>query len=266
MTHCNKIHYFFATFLIALFLFGCKSNSSTEVIKLVSASGPEFGEFVITGADQIEIENEIGGIILNGSNSKDTIQYYLNKMVRAETVLKAESEFSEIKLINEQEDNSIKYSIFAPENSAYYEYYCSMSLDIPYELPCSINQPNKGVHSNYLDSTLIIQNSTGMIEVTKHTGSCDVKTSLGNIFIETILPEKGFCRSYSASGNIRLEILVNTSATIYAKTADGLVSYENLTILDLEESDDQLIGKLGSGDGEIYLETNQGNIEIVGFN
>ncbi len=64
---------------------------------------------------------------------------------------------------------------------------------------------------------------------------------------------------------IILKVPTNTSATIYAKTSAGSVTYSNLTISDLVESDGLLTGNLGSAHGEIHLETENGDIEIIGF-
>ncbi len=258
-------HFLTLTLLVGALLFGCDSDNPVETIKLVSSSGRVFGEIVLSNNGNMKIENRIGGIILSGVSSRDTIDYFLYRMVKAETVAKAQGRMNEIVLVSEGKDDTMNCSISAPQNSEYYEFYSSLSLDVPYKMPCIVKSPNLGVTASYLDTTLTILNSNGTIDVIKHSGSCDVKTSAGEISIEMMVPGNGFCRSYTSTGDIILKLPTNTSATIYAKTSAGSITYSNLTISDLVESDGLLTGKLGSANGEINLETESGNIEIIGF-
>jgi len=267
MNKIKKIshHYLTLTLLVGALLFGCDTDNPVETIKLVSSSSREFGEIMLSNNGSIKIENRIGGIILSGLSNRDTIDYFLYRMVKAETAAKAQERFEDIVLVSEGKDDTLNCSISAPKNSEYYEFYSSLSLDVPHKVPCTVKSPNLGVTASYLDTTLTILNSNGTIDLIKHSGSCDVKTSAGDVSIEIMVPENGFCRSVTSSGDIVLNIPTNTSATIYAKTSAGSVTYSNLTITDLVESDGLLTGKLGSANGEIHLETENGNIEIIGF-
>jgi hypothetical protein len=262
----KKNLYMFSVIFISLLNSGCNSNSPTEVVKLVSTSEREFGELEISNIKNLTVENRIGGILLNGIDYDVPMEYYLYKTVRAETIIKGQERFDEILLESNAENDTINYFISSPDSSAYYVSYCSLSLDILNDITCVVNSPNRGVFTSYLDTTLTVFNSTGKIEVLKHTGSCDVKTSVGDVLIEMILPENGYCRAFSASGNVKLEIHNTASAIISAKAENGSIIFYNLEISDLEQSNGSLSGKLGSGAGEIYLETKSGDIEIVGFN
>jgi len=193
------------------------------------------------------------------------VQYFLDKTINAETRIKVLEQFDAIVINSMSENDSLKCSVTAPYNSDYFEYYSDLNLDVPYKVPCTINSPNNGVLTTYLDTTLYVQNSFGKIEVEKHEGSCDLKTSAGDILIEMILPENGYCRSYSASGKIKLKIPKLSSASVYAKTLNGTVTFTNLDILNIEEADGLLSGKLAEGNGTIHLETKNGDIEIAGF-
>jgi len=247
-------------------MFGCNQNNPTEIINLVEESDTEFGEITIINSKHIEVENRIGSILLSGVPVANVVQYYIYKTIKAETNIKAKEHFEDISIQSVQIIDTTKCSIDAPGNTEYIEYSCLFGLDIPYGKPCTINRLNKGITTSQLSSSLYVKNSLGKIEVTKHTGSCDVKTSSGNVYIEMILPASGFCRSYTSSGEIKLEIPVNTSANINAKTSNGVISYSNLNIQNIIQSTGKLSGQIGSGNGIILLETEKGNIEIAGFN
>jgi len=160
----------------------------------------------------------------------------------------------------------LKCSVNTPNNSDYYNYFCNLFMEIPYEMPCTIKSPNKGVSAYSLDTTLYVLNSSGEIDVARHNGSCDLKTSFGDILVEISIPENGYCHCKTASGNIKVMIPTTSSASILAKTSNGKITFTNLDIKISEEYPGFLSGSIGSGKGSIYLETDDGNIEIIGFN
>ena len=251
---------------VIIFLFvGCKSDSPLEVISLVSAYGQESGGISIGDHNVLVVDNRIGGIIINGRDSIDVIDYFLYKQVNAETIVGAQQQFGEIVLLSSTENDSLKCTISAPLNSERFEYYCSLSLDVPARLPCVIKSPNRAVSTAYLDTTLTVSGSEGDIEVARHSGSCDLETTEGDILVEMILPQSGFCRSLTMSGDITLGIPATTSANIFAKTGAGSITTTDLNLSDMLVTDSTLSAVLDSGLAEIRLETMNGNIQIIGF-
>jgi|GEM_PF-682242 len=257
----------FVLFLLYLSftLINCSNNSPTEVISLVSSSEQWFGGFKLENIDHLVASNRLGSIYIYGNSLPDTIQSYLYKNVSAETKNVAEEHFSDIVLEHSILNDSVLCSIAAPYYSAQLEYSCNLELEISGELQTYIKSPNNGVNIYYMDTTVYVLDSRGDIELRQHNGSCEVNTSKGDIITEMIIENNGFCRCYTSEGDITVEIPSNTSATIYAITDEGAVSYSNLTISNLSESQGYLSGELSNGQGEIHLETKKGNIEIKGF-
>ncbi|MBN2286136.1 MAG: DUF4097 family beta strand repeat protein [Tissierellales bacterium] len=254
----------FLIFLCFVLLY-CSRNSPIESITLTSSSEQWFDRFEIQHIDNLVVSNRIGPISIYGNGLPDTLRAYLYKSVYAETKKKATEHFGDIVLQHYVTNDSAICSITAPHNTNRFEYYCALDLELYGNLLTYIKSPNYGVTFFYMDTTIYVQDSSGDIEIKKHNGSCEVKTSKGDILTEMIIKNKGFCRCYTSEGNIIIEIPSNTSATIYARADEGVVSYGNLTISNLHESKGLLIGELSEGNGEIRLETKKGDIEIKGL-
>jgi len=265
MKFYKTYHFLLLLIFFCFILFNCSSNSPTEVINLVSSSEKWFGGFNIHDIDNLVVSNRIGSIYIYGNGLPDTVRAYWYKNVTAETKNKAEEHFGDIVLEHNIVNDSVICSITAPYNSDRLEYYSSLDLEVYGDLLTYIKSPNYKVTISYMDTTVYVLDSSGDIEIKKHNGSCELKTSKGDILVEMIIENRGFCRCYTSEGNIIVEIPSNTSATIYAKTDEGMVSYSNLTISNLQESQSMLTGELSKGNGEIRLETKKGNIEIKGF-
>ena len=169
----KKVIYYLTSYsLVALFLFGCTSDFSTGYIKLVSADTRESGEITISNVNNLVGENHIGDIIINSSSNPGPIKYSLYKVVKAKTVVAAQAHFDDITLESTIDNDSLKCSISAPNNSEYVQYLCGLSLNISNKMPCYIKSPNRGVYTNYMDTTLYVLDSSGSIEIEKHSGSC----------------------------------------------------------------------------------------------
>jgi hypothetical protein len=246
-------------------LLNCSSKSPTEEINLVSFSEKWFGGFNVHDMDNLVISNRIGSIYLYGNGLPDTLRAYLYKNISAETQNKADKHFDDISLEHNFVHDSVICSITSPSNSNLLEYYCRLDLEVTGKLQTYIQSPNYGVSLFYMDTTVYVLDSGGDIDLMKHSGSCDLKTLKGDIFTELIIRNNGFCRCNTSKGNIIVVIPSNTSATIYARTDEGVVSYSNLSISNLQESQGLLTGVLSDGNGEIRLETKKGNIELKGF-
>ena len=187
------------------------------------------------------------------------------KNIKAATEAIASQYFDDIQLLHNIKDDTLFVSIHINNSNPNVEYACCLSLEIPYQMICLIHDILNGVTVSDLDTTLIVKDLNDDIEVIRQNGSCDLNTCKGDLSIETAIPDSGYCRGYSASGNIHLKIPGTTSATIVAYSHEGTVSYTNLDLEILYHKADSLSARSGSGNGEICLETEKGNIEMVGF-
>ena len=254
----------FLSFLILFFL-SCSSESPTEIVELVSSSVKWNGCLSGDGFNYLTVSNRIGPITIYGNGIPDTIRAYMYKRVSAENITKAGAHFDDISFEYTQLNDSIVCSVNAPENSASLKYYSSLDLEIFGEIPTFIKYPNEAASIYYMDTTVYVLNSNGTINLHQHHGSCDINTRNGDISIELILNDGGFCRAFTEEGNIVITIPSSISATLFAKTYEGTITTQNFTIIDQTESQGELSGTINEGNGEIHIETKKGNIEIIGI-
>ncbi len=69
---------------------------------------------------------------------------------------------------------------------------------------------------------------------------------------------------FGADNSITLSIPNTTSASIEASTSNGKVEIEGLDIKVSQKGDKELVGEIGEGEGDIELQTSNGNILTKG--
>jgi hypothetical protein len=87
----------------------------------------------------------------------------------------------------------------------------------------------------------------------------------GSIDAEVALPLNGTIDIAVLHGNINLDIPQNTSATFSAGLLEGSIQLINLELRNEVRTPRSLTGILGDGQGDIWLETETGNIIVTGF-
>ncbi len=243
----------------------CSQSSPTKPIDLSRYSDRWFNGFSIDNIDNFVLENPVGHISILGNGTKDSVMSYLYRSIDAENSAIADDNFNQIVFEYYFESDSTLCSVSSPANSDKLTYAGHYTLIVDGSMVTNVKAPNSGFSSLYMDTTIFVFDSSGDIDIKQHNGSCQVKTSKGNIAVEMIIKYNGFSRCFTTEGDIVLEIPNNSSATIYANSIEGIVSFNNLDILNLNESPGFLQGVLESGNGEIRLETMKGNIEINGI-
>lgn len=141
---------------------------------------------------------------------------------------------------------------------------CLLSLSVPCSLSCVLDQVAGEIHVSDLDSTLTIKNAYG-VTIQRHMGSCAVSSLKGNVRVEIALPDKGYCRVVADAGDIFLALPANSSAIVTARSSNGTVDYAGLTFSTLQEQYGSVSGMLGTGNGEIRLQTKRGSIHLTGM-
>ncbi|UCE06389.1 MAG: DUF4097 family beta strand repeat protein [bacterium] len=253
-------------FLFMIFLvLSCSRENGTEPLTLETYGMREFGGIKLSGEHVIHSQNSIGSIYIDGKVLDDTLLVYIYKTITAESKKLAQDHFSDIRLKHFSLNDTLYTSIDQVYHPKIEQYSCALFLTIPYQMECMIQNTKEKVSVSDLNSKLIVKDSNDEIEVIRHIGSCEVNTLEGNISIEVAIPDSGFCRGITACGDIFLKIPDTTSAKLSAYSHSGKVEYSNLTFANIIQKSDSLAGILEKGSGQIYLETNEGDIQIIGF-
>ena len=270
ITESLNIHRLFSVFIISyMFLLhpGCDSPEISDYEEFFKFNDEEKGIIPFSNIKGIDIENSRGGVIIYGSTRTDTLSYILSKTIRAKTNEIALNHFDDIDLHFETETDTLRLSVLYPFDTDYLTPSGYIDLYIPYQMPLAIRSMNEGIYIYYMANDIIVRKVKDHIDIRNHSGSCDIQSEKGDIQIEIALPDSGYCIAKTENGDIKLTIPHETSANIYAKTYSGIINTPNLDILNLIQNNSTLSGTLGTGEGEIFLETRAGNIfiEVLDF-
>lgn len=251
---------------VSLFFTGCPKEEDEE---------SQLTAFYNSASDEIDVSstikyvvttNSAGSITFAPKSADGLLNSFLYKTIWAESQTEANLHFKDITFNSSVSSDSVKYVVTAPPSTSSLKYTGNLTVQLPGSVVPIVRSPNKGVKSTSLVSTVLVYGSEGAIDISKHNGAVELRTSNGNINVGfTFFRNGGFCRCYTENGNITIEIPKSVSATLSAKTGNGTVTYSNLTIIDKVESPGILTGTLAIGSGEIHLETKKGNITIKGI-
>lgn len=214
--------------------------------------------------NKITLENSIGYIFLNGSSDSLNASYVLNKTVKVKESSLAQTEFDKILFNYSTNSDSINCNINSP-SVVFDNYKCSLNINIPTGKDIFVKKNNFGVQTYQLENNLHIETAKGECVVEGHGGSVEAITQSGNIDVMVLIPDSGYCKSYSVSGNITVQVPIGSSGSIVIKTTNGTVSFSNLNIHNLVQTSKQITGTIGTGSGTIYLESVNGNVLLKGF-
>ena len=147
------------------------------------------------------------------------------------------------------------------------KYIVDYTITLPDFFVVRINNIDGDVTLDSVDNEVSVNNIAGTVTLTDIVGSVAVDLISGNIVAEiTSLPLNGTIDMKILTGNIDLEIPTNTSADFSAKVFSGNINVTNLMLQNEVITATSVTGTLGSGQGDILLETEvTGDIDVLGI-
>jgi len=243
--------------LVAFLLYAC--GSSSEDVREVETESRDFSTSQI---QKLKIDTENGNIE-NFALGDDEIHVVLEKWATGNDAEEARSNIDDIKVSIEEDNSSRSLNIDVEiPNSATTDYGCNISADTPASVELDLESRNGTITIEDSEGKTKLRTSNGKIIVKNHRGDLDGETSNGEIDVEIILPDDGKCKLKTSNGTITISIPSSTSADIKASTSNGRIEVDHPDVEIDEVDDKEFKGKIGDGDGEIELETMNGNIVI----
>ena len=256
----------FITIILCTSFMSCDSDDPVSQIILETYEFSSSGSISDFGLSKFRLFNYFGGLIIIGKQSDGAIDYYIAKVIRAETQEAAIEAQENIVLQHHAQSDSmaIELGVYYYDDSI--DYTGLLSLNLPYESDCRINFADGAVYVSDMVGRIDIENCLNDVEVDRHNGSCDIFTSSGNIDIEAAFSGQDVCFAHTGSGDIQLMIPDTSSASFEVITYGGAISVVNLDISYSINEPQSFIGTIGEGDTVINLVAAEGNITIIGFN
>jgi hypothetical protein len=249
---------------LTIIIFVLTSCSKDETITQSNQAYNErsSGTLSLSFVKAIVIENQTGGVVLEGNSDTTQIGWFLDKHVIAESYAAANEVFSKIRVTLQTTNDTAYVTVEIPP--AANSNNTQLSLTIPQNIPSILRLVDGESNISYLQNNFVGEN-VASINVEAHTGNCTLNGTGENASVEMAIPDNGFCRINFTVGNITLKIPSTTSSLLSAQTGDGAIFTTGITISDSVRISNNLSGKLGTGNGAIELTTGKGNISIEGF-
>ena len=217
--------------------------------------------YALGGRTHIAVRNAIGPLTLIGGETDASVNIVMNLQVTSLEGLKAFTQLSSIQVVDQSQGDTLRLVVNYPRSEPRYVYAAHPTFLTPYRVACSIDSVQGVVTVSDLGALLTIRNAHA-VRVMRHDGSCNIESIDGGVYAEVKLSANGNCVVNVASGDITLKVPASTSANVTARSLSGTVSHSGLTFSGLNQQQSSLTGRLGTGNGEIRLETASGNIVI----
>ena len=247
---------------------GCWNDLPMFEKPLETASDRIDGTLPLEGERAIALNNSLGSVSLHWGGVEDSIRWGLSRQVTGENKGDAALLLGAVGLIREfsASHDTVRFFAQAPNTIPAYTFQTLISLGVPYDSMSHLIIDGVQGTTDVADlgTDLRIRN-VHAVTVKRLNASCDILSADGGVNCEVAIPPAGSCVITATHGTITLKIPTNTSANFSAHATNGIVSYSNLAFTGLVQRADSLSGTLGAGNGQIRLETNEGNIVIQGI-
>ena len=222
----------------------------------------------VTVSDHLNLRLDAvnGEIEITGQPGADRVTVTAEARVGSDTFIDAQAGLNQLEISVTDEANDIFVQTEQPKNSQGRQYIVDYTLTVPSDLTVNVNAVNGHVTVNDMDNSIFIVLVNGNMDFENIYGDATASVDNGSVTGTTILPPDGEVMVSTVNGDIDLSIPTSTSAELFGLVSNGTISWDNLDLLDVMQTNKSLQGKLGDGAGLIDLSTVNGNISLVGFN
>lgn len=250
---------FLVVALLPLFLYACSIDVWEDGVRMERSESRGFSAYQMR---KVEMRTKNGSIESRVWND-DSIHVVFERWATGNDREEALERLDDIKIRISEDTGSGVLSIDVDHpNRIVTNYGCNVYLSLPSSLSLDLESSNGAITIVDAKGNADLWTSNGAITVKNHHGELNAKTSNGAINADVVLPKNGDCILKTSNGAITLSIPDKTSAMMEASTSNGRVEIKNLsvTVIKMEKTDFK--GKMGNGEGNIELETSNGNVFI----
>ncbi|MFC1716838.1 DUF4097 domain-containing protein [Candidatus Poribacteria bacterium] len=265
--------------LLPLFLYACAETNYWGNDLRVEDS--ETKTFSASNIQRVEINTKNGAIETRAWND-DSIHITFEKWATGDDVEEAEDNLDDIEILVDRNSSSgvldidVRRSILPGVNHG-----CNVFVNLPTSIALDLETTNGAIvvlnSENDLECStsngvITIQDtkgdaelrtSNGIITVDNHHGNLNARTSNGVISADVVLPRQGDCILKTSNGPITLSVPDSSSAMVEASTSNGKIEIHDLSVSVIKMEKAEFKGKMGSGRGNIDLQTSNGRILIT---
>lgn len=213
----------------------------------------------------LRLEGVSGSISIKGQADIDSVLVEATKSVGSESYEDAEEHLDLLQIDITEHSDEIWVKTSQPENTYGRDYEIEYDVILPDSFLVLVSSVNGSIEADSINNSVTVSNVNGHVELDDIIGSAYVTLVNGRIEASITLPADGAIAMSNVNGSIELNIPESTSADFHASIVNGDISITNLDLQNEEISNHSVSGTLGNGNGDISLNTVNGNITARGF-
>ena len=253
--------------ILILRSYGVDGGNSEVSITEFEANEPFSFEEQVVNQSQFKLDGIGGDIIIIGIPGADSVTIAGIKRVQAGSTEDAEEHLQLLQVDVQAFANEMRVKTIKPADTAERIYNVDYTITLPDDLKIEIDNIGGFITLDSMANDVIVKNLAGNVTLVNILGSVWIDLLAGSIEGEVTLPLNGTINLKTLTGDINLEIPVNTSAEFSARIfLNRSISVSNLALQNEVITSTSWAGTLGSGNGMISLEAEvSGNINVSGL-
>jgi len=221
----------------------------------------------VVNHNELLLNGKHGNVSVSGLPGATSITVTGMKRVLSESAQDAQAHLQDLTVTAQDLTTRALLETIQPQCELGRKYIVDYAITLPDFFLVQINNNGGDVTIDSIDNEVSINNIAGTVTLTDIVGSAAVNLISGNIVAEiTSLPLNGTIQMKILTGDINLEIPTTTSADFTARVFTGNITVTNLMLQSPVMTPNLVTGTLGTGQGEIDLETEViGDIDVLGI-
>lgn len=240
-------------------------NKENKVKNTDYSASQAFSQNVAVNNQTKFILNAVNGSVKIGITDGQLVTISGLKIVESESVDDAQNYLKNISVPIDDRGDEVFAETRQPEKNYGRNLIVNYNVFIPKNWLVNIVNVNGDVTLDSLEGDLLVSLVNGPVNLNKISASVTIDVINGSINGDMTLPMEETCNMSLVNGSINLAIPVTTSADFSARVTNGSINLLNLVLQNLQSSTKVVAGTLGTGQGNIDLETENGIINVTGY-
>jgi DUF4097 and DUF4098 domain-containing protein YvlB len=219
----------------------------------------------VNGQINLDLDGVNGEVVINGQPGGDTVTVTAEARVGSDSFEDAQAGLDQLEISVTDNNSTIFVQTVQPVFTQGRQYVVDYTITVPSDLTVRVTIVNGHVTVNDMDNSVFVVVENGNVDFADIFSDVTVSVENGGVNGTVTLPANGEAIVSTVNGDIDLDIPKSTSAELFALVTNGNISWDNLDLMDVQQTNQSLKGTLGDGAGLIDLKTINGYIDIVGF-
>ena len=204
-------------------------------------------EFAAKQKSKLTLKGVNGNIYVEQLHAQSSFKVVGTKKAYSYSQQEAENQLYNLEVAVEDNYDELKVTTIQPQENGKKNFTVDYWICLPKNVELKIYATNSKVTLQEVEA------------------DAEVEVANGKIAAQVSLTKNGELKMKNVNGDMLLSLPKSTYAQFSAETTNGKIEVKNLNLFDKNETNHKMSGKVGDGEGAVYLKSTNGDIEILGF-